>query len=353
MPNKMRALRLFQPGDIRCVTVDVPQIETDSQVKIKVKSCGVCGSDLMRVMVNGTYRFPTTIGHEFAGEIVEIGAGVDTVAVGDRVTVVPMIPCGSCDYCLTGKPHMCDTYNYYGSRCDGAMAEYIVVEAKNCLVLPPNVDFERGAMADPVSVGLHAVRQAGQIHPGQSAVVYGLGAIGFITAQWLKATGCKDVYVVDVAEEKLRLAEKLGATRGFNAMTCDPVAEIQAITGGGVDIAVELAGNKATIVQSVLSLKKSGTAIYCGITYDDVLFPNSAISAILRGELTTKGSWNSSLTPLPVNEWKSALDFMESGAIQVAPLVTHRFRLEEGQKAFEMMYNRSEVFTKVMFQPED
>ena len=352
MAAKMRALRLFKPADIRCVEVDIPKIERDSQVKIKVKICGVCGSDLMRVMVKGTYSFPTTIGHEFAGEVVEIGAGVDNVVIGDRVTVVPMIPCGLCDYCLSGKPHTCDTYNYYGSRCDGAMAEYIVVEAKNCLKLPPDVDYEMGAMTDPVSVGLHAVRLAGQIHAGQSAAVYGMGAIGYITAQWLKELGCSDVYVVDVADEKLRLAERLGATKGLNGMTCDPVEEIRALTNGGVDIAVELAGNKITYVQSLLSLKKFGTAIYCGITYDDILYPNAAITAILRGELTIKGSWNSSLTPLPVNEWKSALEYMQNGAIQVKPLITHRLRLEDGQKAFDMMFNRTEVFTKVLFQPE-
>ena len=351
MQSKMRALRLFAPGDIRCVEVDVPQIKSDSQVKIKIECCGVCGSDIARVMLKGTYSFPTTIGHEFAGVVVEAGAAVDNVKIGDRVTTMPMIPCGECDYCKSGKSHTCDTYDYYGSRCDGAMAEYIVVESKNCLILPPNVDFEMGAMTDPVSVGLHAARQVGKIEAGSSAVVYGMGAIGFITIQWLKALGCTEIYAVDVSDEKLRLAESLGAAKGINGMKVDAVEELLKHSGGGVDIAVELAGNKTTFVQTVMSLKKAGTAIYCGITYDDILYPNAAIAAILRGELTIRGSWNSSQTPLPINEWESALQFMQTGAIKVNSLVTHRFRLEEGAKAFEMMNNRSEVFTKVLFVP--
>jgi len=353
MAQKMRALRLFAPGDIRCVEVDVPVIETDSQVLIKVKSCGVCGSDILRVMEKGTYRFPTTIGHEFAGEIVETGKAVEGFGIGDRVTVVPMIPCWACDYCKSSKPHMCDSYDYYGSRRDGAMAEYIVVEAANCLKLPANVDYDMGCMTDPISVGLHAVRQIGQIEAGMSAVVYGLGAIGFIALQWLKTMGCTEVYAVDVSDEKLRLAEELGAARGFNALECNPVEALKAATGDGVDIAIELAGNKITFVQSLQSVKKNGTVIYCGITYDDVLYPNAAISHILRGEITIKGSWNSSLTPLPINEWKKALEFMSTGDIKVNPLITHRFRLEDGQRAFDMMYNRSEVFTKILFKPED
>lgn len=353
MASKMRALRLFAPGDVRCVEVDVPVIEKDTQVLLKVKSCGVCGSDILRVMEKGTYSFPTTIGHEFAGEVLEIGSGVKNLVIGDRVTVIPMLPCWVCEYCKVGNSHMCDTYDYYGSRRDGAMAEYIVVESANCLILPTNVDYEMGCMTDPLSIALHAVRQSGGVEAGSSAVVYGMGAIGFMTVQWFKALGCTEVYAVDVSGEKLRLAERLGATKGINALECDPVKELMNLTGNGVNTAVEIAGNKITYVQALLSVKKSGTVVYCGITYDDVLYPNNAIAHILRGEITIKGTWNSSPNPLPISEWKTALQFMKTGTIKVNPLITHRYRLEDGKKAFDMMYKRSEVFTKVLFKPED
>ncbi len=353
MAQKMRAVRLFAPKDIRCVEVDVPSIEKDTQVLIKVKSCGVCGSDIPRVMVKGTYHFPTTIGHEFAGEVINCGDKVKGgLAIGDRVAVMPLLPCGECQYCKVGQSHLCDTYDYYGSRRDGAMAEYIVVESGNCLKLPANVDYEMGSFTDPVSVGLHAVRKV-EIIAGKSAAVFGLGAIGYITAQWLKALGCTTVIAVDVAEDKLRLAKRLGATHGVNGKEGDAVKAIKELTGGeGVDIAIEFAGNKITHVQAVEACKKNGEVVYGGITYDDVTFPNKAIASILRGELKIYGSWNSSINPLPVNEWQSALEFMHSGQINVNPLITHRVRLEECKQVFEMMYNRTEVFTKVLFKPE-
>ena len=352
MSPKMRALRLFAPADLRCETVDIPTIQTPDQVLIKIKSSGVCGSDIPRVMKKGTYRFPTTIGHEFAGEIIETGACVTQWQPGDRVTVMPLIPCGKCQYCLVGDSHLCDDYNYYGSRCDGAMAEYIAVEAKNCLRLPDNVDYEMGSMTDPVSVGLHAVRRA-KIEAGSSAVVFGLGAIGYIAMQWLKALGCTDVIVVDVDDSKLQLALELGATAAINGRTEDAVERIRKLTNQqGAHVAIEMAGNKITHVQAIQSVRKSGQVVFCGITYDDVTLPNSAVAAILRGELTIRGSWNSSINPLPINEWESALKFMSSGQIQVKPLITHRLRLEEGPKAFQMMLNRTETFSKVLFKPE-
>lgn len=353
MAQKMRAVRLFAPKDIRCVEVDVPEIEKDTQVKIKVKCCGVCGSDIPRVMEKGTYHFPTTIGHEFSGEIVEVGTNLKKdLSVGDRVSVMPLLPCGECQYCKVGQSHLCDTYDYYGSRRDGAMAEYIVVESANCLKLPSNVDFEMGAFTDPVSVGLHAVRKT-RIEAGKSAAVFGLGAIGYITVQWLKALGCKTVIAVDVADEKLRMAKRLGATHGVNGMETDAVKAIRELTGGeGVDIAIEFAGSDITHVQAVACCKKNGEVVYGGITYKDVTFPNKVISSILRGELTIHGSWNSSINPLPINEWQSALDFMHTGQINVNPLITHRVRLEDCAQVFDMMYGRKEVFTKVLFKPE-
>lgn len=166
------------------------------------------------------------------------------------------------------------------------MAEYVVVESANCLKLPDNVDYEEGSFTDPVSVGLHAVRKC-RMEAGKTAAVFGLGAIGFICVQWLRALGCTKVIAVDVADDKLALAKRLGATAGVNGMKTDAVAAIKELTGGeGVDIAIEFAGNKITHVQAVASCKKNGEVVYGGITYDDVTYPNKVIQAILRGELT-------------------------------------------------------------------
>jgi threonine dehydrogenase-like Zn-dependent dehydrogenase len=215
----MRAVQLFAPGDVRCVEVDVPQIKNGNDVIIKVKSCGVCGSDIPRVMSKGAYRYPITIGHEFAGQVTEVGPEVNQL--GDRVTIMPLIPCGKCKYCRIGEAVLCDDYQYYGPRIDGAMAEYISACADNILKLPSGVDYESGCMTDPVSVALHAVRKV-DIQAGQTAIV-------------------------------------------------------------GVDAAIELAESKFTQVQAIQAVRKMGTVVFCGISYDDLVLPNKVLQKILRG----------------------------------------------------------------------
>jgi len=352
MSAKMRAVQLFAPGDVRCGIIDVPTILNSNDVIIKVKACGVCGSDIPRVMSKGAYRYPIVIGHEFAGDVTEVGTGVTNVKKGDRVTAMPLVNCKECDYCKIGQAVACDDYDYYGSRIDGAMAEYIVVSQENILHIPESVSYYEAAMTDPVSVALHATRKA-NIEAGQTVVVFGLGAIGFITVQWLKNLGCAKVIVVDIIDEKLEMAKKFGADLCLNGKKCDVIKSILEYTNGrGVDAAIELAGSKFTQVQAIDSVRKLGTVVLCGISYDDLVLPNKTLQKILRGELIIKGSWNSSIAPLPINEWKSALMFMDAGKIKLNELITHVMSLEECQCAFEMMYNKTETFTKVMFDPE-
>ncbi len=349
----MRAVQLFAPSDLRCVDLPKPKIESKSDAIIKVKACGVCGSDLMRVMVKGAYRHPITIGHEFSGIVDEIASYDCGISMGDRVTVSPLIPCGKCDYCSIGQTTLCDDYDYYGSRSDGAMAEYIRVKIDNIMKLPLNVDFEAGAMTDPVAVALHAVRKC-KVEPGHKVAVFGLGAIGLLAIQWLKNAGCSSVFAVDILDEKLELAERLGADLCINGKSRNAVEAINSATNNnGMDSAIELAGNKVTQVQAIEAVRKLGRVVFCGISYEDLLLPNAALSKILRGELAVLGAWNSLVSPLPVDEWRSSLDFVDRGKIKCQPVISHRFRLEEAAGAFDMMFNHKEVFNKVLFKPED
>ncbi len=254
----MRAVQLFAPGDLRCVEIDRPEIENENEAIVKVKACGVCGSDLMRVMVKGAYRHPITIGHEFSGTVEATGSSQSVLKVGDRVTVMPLVPCGKCDYCRIGQHVLCNDYSYYGSRIDGAMAEYIRVNEDNVMRLPLNVDFESGAMTDPVAVALHAVRKA-KLEPGQIAGIYGLGAIGLIATQWLRYSGCSAIYAVDIFDEKLELAERLGADVCINAKKENPPEMIKKISGNrGLDAVIELAGSKISQIQAIESVRKLG-----------------------------------------------------------------------------------------------
>ena len=348
----MKAVRLFAPGDVRCVEKNIPTVENEEDVLIKVKSCGVCGSDIPRVMVKGAYHHPITIGHEFAGEVVECAKAVNNTRPGDRVTVMPLIPCGKCVYCKVGNYQLCDDYVYYGSRIEGAMAEYILVSSNNILKLPDNVDYEAGSMTDPASIALHAVKNF-EIFPGQTGLVLGLGTIGLFAVQWLKIRGCGKVFAVDVYDEKLELAASLGADVVINAKKQDVIDTVKQFTeGAGVDFSVELAGTKNTQVLSIDSVKKKGHVVFCGISYDDLTLPNNVLNKILRHELTISGAWNSSIAPHPINEWRNSLDFMNIGSLAAKPLITHRFGLEDCRKVFDMMFKRKEMFTKVLFKPD-
>lgn len=351
MAETMRAVQLFAPGDVRLMEVPVPKVMEPNDVLVRIKAVGVCGSDIPRVMVKGAYRYPITIGHEFSGEVVEAGKA-SHLSRGARVTCMPLLNCGVCPSCQVGEYVTCDDYDYYGSRKDGAIADYILVRAENCLELPTGVDYEEGSMTDPAAVALHAARKL-PILPGMVGVVFGLGAIGYFAMQWLREMGCIRVIAVDVEEDKLQLAKTLGATDIVNAAKEDSVAAIKKLTNGvGADVAVELSGVMDVQVQSIDCLKKRGSVVFCGISYKDLVLPNKVLQKLLREEIIVRGSWNSSIAPLPINEWATVLQFMASGRLRMKELITHRFAYADAQKAFEMMLARKESFTKVLFKPE-
>lgn len=347
---KMKAVRLYAPGDLRVEEVDVPEVG-DNQVLVRVRAVGVCGSDPGRVMKKGTYSYPTTIGHEFSGEVARLGNRVKSYQVGDRVTVIPLIPCGQCDYCRVSKFNLCDDYSYYGSRTDGAMAEYVVVEESNLLKLPDAVDFESGACTDPIAIALHALRQA-KVEAGNSIAVLGVGPIGLFAVQWAKIMGAKEIFAVDIFEEKLKVAKEVGADVVVNAREMDPVAFIMEKTQGcGVDRVIEIAGSKITQEQSLRMVGKEGVVAFCGISYDDLTIPVKTLDGLLRKEIHIVGAWNSGFAPLPVHEWKLSLTFVAKGQIRCQPIISHRFTLDEAPEVFRRLWNRTEFFNKVLFIP--
>jgi L-iditol 2-dehydrogenase len=343
----MKSAVLHAIGDLRYEDKSTPD-PGYGEVLIKIKASGVCGSDIPRVMKKGTYSFPMIPGHEFAGEVVKIGETVScSVKVGDRVAVFPLIPCGKCIYCQIGDYAQCDDYDYLGSRRDGGFAEYVVAPIKNLVSVPDNVDFECAAMTEPASVALHALRRTG-VDTGDNVVILGAGTIGIILAQWAKICGAGRVFVTDISQDKLKVAMDYGFSC-INSMQEDPVERIIKETKKGADISIEAAGTPITFEQSLRMTRKLGKVILMGNVSGDVVIPERTASIILRSQLVIYGTWNSSITSIPKNEWLTALQFMSSGALNLKPLITHRFPLNEANKAFDMMYNRREFFNKVMF----
>jgi L-iditol 2-dehydrogenase len=349
MSNMMKAVNLYAPGDIRVEQVAVPK-PGEGEVLVRVKAVGVCGSDVSRLMETGTYHFPTIPGHEFGGEVVELGPGVQDVSEGARVTVIPLIPCRECEYCLIGEYTLCRDYDYLGSRCDGAYAEYVKAPAKNLLVLPDDVDHEMAAMTDPISVALHAVKKLG-IQPGDRVAVFGVGPIGFFSVQWAKVLGAGEVIAVDIFPEKLEAVQSVGADHCINAKTSDAVEAIHALTGGkGVERSLEFAGSPVTQEQCIRATAALGTTVWGGISHQPLTLSEKAVDDILRKELVIAGAWNSSFAPF-VSDWQNALTFMGQEKIVKGDVITHRLSLDELPGAFEMMLERKAYFNKVMFFP--
>ena len=345
----MKAAVLHAVGDLRHEDVPVPEIRP-GEVLVEVRAAGVCGSDIPRVMTKGTYSFPLVPGHEFAGEVAKVANDVlASVSLGDRVAVFPLIPCGNCAYCQIGEYAQCDMYDYLGSRRDGGFAEYVAVPADNLVPIPDNVDFESAAMAEPASVALHALRRVG-VDAGDSVAILGAGPIGIILAQWARICGAGRIFLSDVVEEKLDVARGYGFGDCLNAAREEVVSRIIEETDGrGADICIEAAGTPTTFEQSLRMVRKLGKVVLMGNVSGDVVIPERTASTILRGQLTIYGTWNSSFTAVPKNEWRTALQFMNTGILDMKPLITHRFRLDQMHEAFDMMQNRREFFNKVMF----
>ncbi len=343
----MKAAVLYKVKDLRIEEVNIPEIG-DDDVLVKVKAAGICGSDIPRVMVHGTYKFPLIPGHEFAGEIVKKGKNVRNFEENERVTVVPLIPCRNCKFCDIGEYAQCINYDYLGSRSNGGFAQYVRVPASSVIPIPEKVDYESAAFTEPVAVALHGIRRAG-IQVGDSVAVWGAGPIGIILAQWARILGADKIFLIDIVDEKLKIAGEYGFPECINAKNEDPVKKIKESTDGGVDLSIEAAGSPKTFVQSVEVPKTFGKVVFLGNVQGDVTFPEKVVSSILRRQLTIYGTWNSNFAPALKDDWRLSLHFMGTGSLKVTPLITHRFKIEQANEAFDLIWNKKEFFNKVMF----
>lgn len=349
MQKKMKAAILYNINDLRYEEIDIPVI-SDEEALVKVRSSGICSSDIYRVKSKGAYHYPIILGHEFCGEIFEIKSSFKKLSSGTKVVVFPLIPCKKCYFCEIGEFAQCDNYNYLGSRSNGGFAEYVKVPVWNLIPLPENIDFDEGALTEPISVALHAVRRFG-VDIGDKTAVFGCGPIGLAVAQWLRIYGAEKIFLVDIQQKKLEYAEKIfGFNETINAKYKDPVKEILDRTNGlGVDLCIETAGTPITFEQCIRAVRKFGKLVFLGNINSDVILPQKTVSQILRNQIIMTGSWNSYISNLPKNEWKIVLDYISTKKFDAKSLISHRFKLEDCNKAFDMMFAQREFFNKVLF----
>jgi L-iditol 2-dehydrogenase len=346
----MKAAVLHAPGDVRFQEMPVPEIGP-GEVLLKIRAAGNCGSDLKRIMVEGTWVFPCIPGHEFSGEIAEIGDGVEGWRKGERVTAAPMLPCMRCEWCLQGQYNLCDDYDYVGSRSHGAFAQYMKMRAFNLVRLPDAVSDEAGAMTDPAGVALHALRRAGGVEAGQVVAVLGAGPIGMFACQWAAILGAGKVIATDIFDEKLEIARALGVAVRINSAREDAVARIMAETGGrGADLLIETAGSVETHRQALLAARKRGRIVHIGRAYTDVLLADEVFTKIFRRELAVFGAVNTNFSPHD-HEWQTTVDHLATGALRTEPLVSHRLPMSAVGETFARMYRREMVYNKIIFTP--
>lgn len=351
MPRTMRAAVLVRPGEVLYDEVPVPLLDS-RDVLIEVRAAGNCGSDLKRIMVEGTHVLPCIPGHEFAGVVAAVGTGVSEWRIGDRVTAAPMIPCLHCEWCLSGQYNMCDDYDYVGSRSDGAFADYVKIPAANVVKLPDGIQFEDAAMTDPACVALHAVRRARGVEPGEIGAVLGAGPIGMFVCQWLKLLGAAAVVAVDIVPEKLEIARSIGADVVVDASSEDPVARIlSASSNRGADIVFETAGTLETHVQALQCARKRGRVVHIGRAYRDMLLPDDVFTKIFRRELTVIGAVNSNFS-MHDHEWKTVVEYLGGGRLATKPLISHRLPMEAVGETFRKMFTREITYNKIIFSPE-
>lgn len=339
----MKALNLHGIGDLRYEDVPMPVCGHD-EVLLKVHACGICGSDLPRIFTKGTYRFPTIPGHEFAGEIVEAD---DCNLIGRRAAVFPLIPCRKCASCQVGEYAQCSDYDYYGSRRDGAFAEYIAVKRWNLVFFDESLSWEEAAMCEPAAVALHAVEQA-SISIGDTVAIFGAGPIGLMLALWARASGAFRVVLCDVDSTKIEFARRQGFD-AINSLEADPVDFIRTLTEGrGADVCIEGAGAACAWEQCLMAVRRFGVVVSMGNPAGAMALSQEGYWQILRKQLTLKGTWNSCYTDTR-NDWRTAIEAIASHRIDVRPLISHRFHLREADRAFGIMRERKEFFNKVMF----
>lgn len=340
---------LHKPGDLRIEKVKKPEIEKESKdVIVRVKAAGICGSDPGRVMVTGTYHFPTIPGHEFCGVVEEAGEQASWVKKGMRVLVIPILPCFQCDSCQEGNYGQCDSYNYLGSRTDGGFAEYVKVPERNLIPLPESISFLEGAAVEPAAVTLHGIMRV-DVRPGDRVVVLGCGTIGTFAVQLVKILGSTSVIAVDIDDDKLDFARKFGADIVINGMKEPVIEKIQQYTNQkGADIVIETAGTSMTQVQAIEACKKHGQLLYLGTAHRDVVIPPSTFEHIIRREIRITGAWNSYSAPFPGKEWYAVLDYVMSGKLDIRSGITHTFSLHMAPKIIRDMAERKFSYNKVI-----
>jgi len=340
----MKAAVLYRVRDLRLEDVMTPKIK-DDEVLIRIHATGICGTDIHIYRGEWKTRMPIILGHEFSGVIAEIGRGVSNLNVNDPVVAEPNIPCGSCYFCrMSERNYFCENLQAVGVTINGAFAEYVKIKAANVYRLPKDLSLEEAALIEPLACCIRGVDQAG-IRIGDTVAIIGAGPIGLILLQLAKLAGASMLIQTDMEDARLKMARKLGADYVINITEEDPVEAIKRLTNGyGTDVAIEAVGSPKAITQAMRATRRGGRLNIFGVSPQDAVWEVKPFE-LYDKELTITTSYRSPFT------FQRAVKIVSSRKVNLKPLISHVFRLEEIQRAFEVAEKRLEDAVKVLVKP--
>ena len=344
----MKAAVVCANEDVKYLDYEEPVV-TPGTVKVRVRFSGICGSDIPRVLHNGVHFYPIVLGHEFSGDVVEVGEGVTKVKVGDRVSGAPLLPCMVCDDCQKGNYSLCKHYSFIGSRQQGSNADYVVIPEKNAVPFDESISYEQGAMFEPATVALHGLMQ-NDYQGGEYVAILGGGTIGLFTMQWAKIYGSKKVVVFDINDKRLALAKKLGADEVINTTKENFMEEAKAITGGkGYGYVFETAGQVPTMQMAFELAANKAHVCFIGTPHKDITFTPKLWENMNRKEFKLTGSWMSYSAPFPGKEWELTAHYFATGQLKFdTGLIYKAMPMSQAQEAFQMFKTPGLVEGKVL-----
>lgn len=347
----MKAAVVVGYNDIQYMENNEPQVKA-GEVKVAVSYCGICGSDIPRVLKGACHSFPQVLGHEFSGIVTEVAENVKSLTIGDHVVGVPLVPCHQCEDCRNGNFSLCKHYSFVGSRQQGAMAEYVVVPESNVYKIDKRVPMHLAALFEPSTVALHGIL-INNFHPTSAdhVVVIGAGTIALFTLQWCKILGAKQITAVIRNKSREEIVRKYGANDVVSSLDEGYLDAALAITGGkGYAYVLDAAGTGDTIKTSLKLAANKANVCLIGTPTSPVEFSVKEWELINRKEMLLTGSWMSYSAPWPGEEWRLTAECMANGSLKIDDdMIYANYPLANVKDAFkEFELNASAVKGRIM-----
>lgn len=329
----MKACVLLDKAKVKLQEIPPPSLKVD-EVLVKVYACGICSSDFNRIYGDSAYFFPLVLGHEFSGKVVACAENVDKTIIGKKVVVFPLLPCNNCEFCKEKCYAQCEKYSYFGSRQNGAMAEYIAVPFWNLKILPEVLQYEVAALCEPTAVAINAINKIKNIK-NKTICISGSGSIAILCGLYAQSKKADVAFIIrnDLKREFLK-------TLGLNKF-------ITSNNKNRYDVLIECVGEQDSLINCIRFAKSQ--IILVGNPSSDMNLSKKDYWKILRSEIVINGVWNSNYKNKKCDDWDRAINFLSKNQSRVSKIITDKFSLNDEIKAFEQLKNKNNIHIKGMF----